>query len=146
MDISAIKTKLVTIQQGISGIKRAYANGPKALPGTDLPLFVNFVGPGARENPFGAGDIDHETRDFLMRLYVTPAQSGVDGEAEKTVEAFLPPVYAAFDAQQLFGAVPFVRSAVISGDSGIIVLPYAGAQYLGVEFRLTVRAFRVVTY
>ena len=146
MNISTIKTELAKIQRAITGVKRAYENGPRGLPGTDLPLFVNFVGPGSRANPFGQGDTDHETRDFLMRLYVCPAQNGLDGEAEKEVETYLPLVYAAFDLKDLLISVTFVRFAVISGDSGISVLSYAGENYLGCEFRLTVSAFRAVTY
>ncbi len=144
MDISAIKTRLVEIQESIDGITRAYDNGPASLPETDLPLFVNFAG-GQNLEP-GSGDTIHEARDFLMRLYVSNAQSGLDGEAEAEVEQYIAPVYSAFDQEMLLSAIPFVRDAVIVSDGGVVVLPYAGVQFLGIEFRLRVRAFRPATY
>lgn len=144
MDISAVKTRLVEIQEAIEGISRAYTQGPASLPETDLPLFVNFSG-GQILEP-GAGDELYESRDFLMRLYVCATQSGLDGEAEAQVEAYIQPVYAAFDQEMLLAAVPFVRDAVIVSDNGVVVLPYAGVSFLGIEFRLRVRAFRPATY
>lgn len=146
MDIPAIKTQLVTIQTAIPGIQRAYANGPKALPETDLPLFVNFVGPGQRATPWDAGDTQHETRTILMRMYVKNAQAGLDGEAELAVETLIKPIYDAFDSQSLLADLPFIRSAVIASDSGVIILPYASVPFVGVEFRLEVTAFRSTTY
>ena len=144
MDISSIKTRLAEIQESVDGISRAYAQGPSSLPETDLPLFVNFAGPSAREA--GDGDTIYESRDFLMRLYVVPAQSGLDGEAESQVEEYISSIYSAFDAEQLLAAVPFVINAVIVSDGGVVVMPYAGVQFLGIEFRLRVRAFRPATY
>lgn len=137
-----VRNRLAEIQRGVTGVKRAYAFAPQSLPESDLPLFCTFTGP-ATIAPLGETLIE-ETRAWLMRLYVKPVQAGYDGEAEKAVDEFLLSVRAAFLSHPLLGngtkdsALSFVERAVWMGDSGIQVLPYAGQNYLGVEFRLNI--------
>lgn len=154
MDISAIKTRLAEIQAAISNIKRAYANAPFSIPEGDLPLFINFTGPSQNDyDIYGDGEIN-ETRDFLMRLYVAPIEQGLSGEAEKAVEPFFPLVYAAFGARPGLSSATTghtspldgVKYSFIVSDGGISVLPFAGANYIGAEFKLRVQAVQSYTY
>lgn len=137
-----VRNRLAEIQRSVLGVKRAYAYAPQSLPESDLPLFCTFTGP-ATIAPLGETLIE-ETRTWFMRLYVKPVQAGYDGEAEKAVDEFLLSVRDAFLFHPLLGngtkdsALPFVERAVWLGDSGIQVLPYAGQNYLGAEFRLNI--------
>lgn len=135
-----IRQRLADIQAAVSGVKRAYTRAPQALADSDLPAFCTFAGP-ATVAILSEG-LAEETRTWLMRLYVKPILSGIDGEAEKAVEPFLLSVRNAFLAHPLLGngtkdsALPFVEKAVWLGDSGVQVIGFAGQQYLGVEYRL----------
>lgn len=137
-----VRNRLAEIQRSVPGVKRAYAFAPQLLPESDLPLFCTFTGP-ATVAPLGETLIE-ETRTWLMRLYVKPVQAGYDGEAEKAVDEFLLSVRDAFLSHPLLGngmkdsALPFVERAIWQGDSGIQILPYAGQNYLGAEFRLNI--------
>jgi hypothetical protein len=146
MDITAVKTRLTEIQAAITGVKRAYVNAPMSIPEEDLPLFMNYTGPAANDyDLYGDGEIN-EAREFVMRLYVAPIQSGLSGEAEAKVEPFFPLVYAAFAARPgLSSAVtghtsPLagIKFAFITADGGVSVLPFAGGNFIGAEFRIRV--------
>jgi len=161
MNIAAVKERLALIEAGgedsqhqpvtgIANVKKAYANGPASLPDADLPLFVNFVGPTRQVLNIG-GMFFRESRIFNCRLYVTPVQSGIDGEAEGRVEPFLDSGMQQFMAHQALGdgepadLIEGIFKIEYTGDSGIQVMRYAGTDYLGVEFRVAVDAISEIT-
>lgn len=156
MNIDAIKDRLALIQEGgvdsqsqpvagITGIKRAYAQGPASLPESDFPLFVNFTGPTLSFQSIG-GTFYREKRQFNCRLYVAPVLKGIDGEAERKVEPFIEPSMRQFLKHASLGdgepadLIAGVFTFSYLGDTGITVLNYAGSPYLGVEFRVAVEA------
>jgi hypothetical protein len=152
LTISTVKTRLSYIQAAISGVKRAFVDAPMSLAEADLPLFCTFLGPATNDyEEFGDGEV-LSARDYLMRLYVAPVQSGEDGEAEKAVETFVAPVYAAFQARPGLSSATTGHTAPLAGvmkswiisDNGAAVLPFAGVNFLGVEFRL--RVWEVASY
>ena len=140
MSIKAVATRLVLIQKGIDGVRRAYDldNMPNKLQASLLPAVVNFPG----ETTYGwgvAGDII-ETRVWHMRLYVTPAQMPIDAAKKAArVEPFFRRFVVAFaDAQQL-NDLGDVQWAWIGEDGGLIAMQYADEWFAGIEFRLTVK-------
>ncbi len=140
--IDQIRQRLAEIQAAVSGVKRAYTRAPQALADSDLPAFCTFAG-GSVINPISETLIE-ETRTWLMRLYVKPILSGIDGEAEKAAEEFLIQVRNTFLSHPQLGkgtkdaVLSFVEKVVWLGDNGIQILPYAGQNYLGVEFRVNI--------
>lgn len=131
MSIDAIKTQLANTQEGVTGVKRAFAQAPNTLSPADLPAFVNFTGAAEYSGAsFGAQRIE---RNYLMRLFVAPVSRGIGGEGERLVEPFFERVRAAFPASTLDGKVV---KAQLAGDTGVSVLPFGGVEYLGIEFRL----------
>lgn len=143
MSVAAIKDRLKTIQETITGIQRAYDNGPKGLPPSDLPCFVNFTGPATDDWRALGSDHDVETRLYVMRLYVRPDTSGIDGEAEAACEPFFPLVRDTFASRPMLGLGQINTGlagvdAVFLGDQGTQLLRYDGVDYIGVEFRLQV--------
>jgi hypothetical protein len=144
--VNTIKNRLADIAKTVSGIKRAYAEAPASLPESDFPAFIPFVGPVTAFEYVGEA-YAYETRTYNLRLYVKPVQAGYSGEAEKAVEPFLTSVRDVFLSHPEFGLgvydtqIPYVEPAKWLGDGGIVVLPFAGANYLGVEFRISAKVF-----
>ena len=151
--VTAIKDRLAEIQEQITGVNRAYANGPKSLPGTDLPIFVNFTGPANTDlTGMGSGS-GEEARTILMRLYVSAAQQGIDGEAEARCEPFFERVRDKLAARPSLGLaledsgpMAGIMRASFLGDNGVVVMRYAGQDYIGIEFRIQIEAIFEVTY
>jgi hypothetical protein len=148
--LNALKTRLAAIAATVSGLRRAYAEAPASLAPGDLPIFIPFVGP---VSAFGriSDQLAEETRTYNLRLYVKPVQAGYDGEAERAVEPFLTSLRDAFLAHPALGLgsassqIPFIESMTWLGDGGIVVLPFAGENFLGAEFRLSVKAIVQIT-
>jgi hypothetical protein len=142
--ISVIKTRLAEIARTVAGVKRAYAEAPQSLPASDLPIFVSFAGPVTAFSNLGE-QLGEETRTYLLRLYVKPIQQGYDGEAEKAAEPFLDSVRDKFLSHPALGLgteaaqIAFVEKMTWQGDGGLAVLPFAGENYLGAEFRISVQ-------
>ena len=147
--MSEIRERLADIQKTVSGVKRAYVLAPQSLADSDLPAFCTFAGP-AVITPI-AETIVEETRTWLMRLYVRPVLQGIDGEAEKEVEPYLTSVRNVFLSHPLLGkgtkdsVLSWVEKAAWLGDSGIQILSFAGQNYLGIEFRLSLTVIVPVT-
>lgn len=149
--IADIKARLAAIEKTITGVKRAYANGPASLPDTDFPVFVNFTG-AASQTPYSGDGLVRRVREYLLRLYVAPAQTGLDGAIETKTAGLIEPVYAAFGAHPVLGhsaalpALAGVASARLTADSGPARLAYANTDYIGVEFRLSVTTFEAAEF
>jgi hypothetical protein len=152
--ITDVKTRLSEIQAAISGVRKAFVDAPPSIVEADLPLCMNFSGPATNDYEiFGDGEA-LQARDYTMRLYVTPIQAGESGEAEKAVEGFLPLVYGAFFSRPGLSSATAGHTSPLAGvvnsfilsDSGVTVLPFAGASFLGIEFKLRVRENISFTY
>ena len=143
--INTIKTRLAEVALTVSGVKRAYAEAPKALPEGDMPILVSFVGPVTSFEKHG-DEMAEETRTFMLRLYVKPVGAGYDGDAELAVEPFVTSVRDTFLSHPKLGLgtyvsqIPFVTLMRWLGDGGISTFQYAGNSYIGIEFRISVSA------
>lgn len=142
MIIAATKAQLSSIVLETPGVKQVYAYAPQNIPNADLPLAVIFTG--ANTWTTISDDLAEETRTYLIRLYVTPIQSGYDGEAERRVEPFLESLRAVILKHPRLGnsmpggTIDYILRVVYNGDTGITILPYAGQNYLGVESKVAV--------
>jgi len=137
-DIAAIKTQLAAIEETIDGVQRAEAYAPRTINAADLPMFLNFTAQGQYAGIGPASDADLDTRTLLLRLYVKPAGSGIDGEAEAACEPFFARVKAAFADKPRLNRTCMV--ATLTGDGGVQILLYQGQPYIGIEFTMEVRA------
>lgn len=146
MSVVTVKSRLARIQAAIAGVRRAYAQAPLSLPDSDLPAFVNFTGAATHESRVGGADVDAETRQYLMRLYVRKSGQGIEGEAERLCEPYFDLVRDAFMARPGLEQLDHVQLARLLGDSGVSALSYAGEMYIGIEFRLQVMELLSVTY
>lgn len=143
--LQLIKTRLTEIADSVDGVKRSYSQSPMTLPNADLPAIVCFTGP-VLSSVRLSDSLMEETRKFILRLYVTSIQSGYDGDAERKVEPFFTSVRDTFLKHPGLGlgtsgsALRFVEKMAWAGDGGVMVLPFAGDQYLGTEFNLSVKS------
>lgn len=146
MSVVTVKARLARIQGKIAGVRRSYAQAPLSLPDSDLPCFVNFSGAATHDSRIGGADVDAETRQYLMRLYIKQLGQGIDGEAERLCEPFFDLVRDTFMGRPGLEQLNNVQWARLLGDSGAGVMAYAGTSYIGIEFRLQVMELVAVTY
>jgi hypothetical protein len=151
LTVGALKERLAQIGRTVVGVKRAYAYAPKSLAGSDLPALLVFTGPGGGQ--LAASDTYLDERGYLLRLIVRPVQSGVDGEAERACEPFFEPFRTALLSHAGLGLglpdagpLPGVLGVRYDGDSGTAVFVYAGQEYVGIEFRVSVTQMVEVNY
>lgn len=142
MTVSAIATRLKTIQEGIAGVKKAHdltktAGPPNRLPSDYLPTVINV--PGEASYNVTPADLKYETRLWFMLLYVAPIQAPHE-IAQRLAEAapFLDSFEAEFLALPTLGGLDGVTEAIYLGDGGITFLNYAGVDYTGIEFRVRI--------
>lgn len=143
MSVATVKTRLAEIGKQIEGVRRAEAEPPRQLPPGDLPFFTVFTGPATFDWRSLGADYDQATRQYILRLYVKPKAAGLDGEVERLCQPFFERVRDAFARKPALGLgaidtqLPGV-DALLLNDSGVAVLPYAGDEFIGIEWRLQV--------
>lgn len=145
MTISAVKSRLAEIALTAAGVVRTYANAPASISPSDAPALVVFSSAASWSAESESLGVDE--RAYLLRLYAAPIVTGYDYEAEMRVETLIENLRNAMLAHPHLGngtagsALPNVRGAEYGGDTGVIVLQYAGAQYIGAELRVTVSEY-----
>jgi len=141
MSVDTIKAQLPLLWMQIPGIKNALENAPNSLIGLDLPLALSFPGSARYDKAKIGNNMIVETRNWLMRLYVAPVQSGVPGEAESLPSQYIWPVAEFFNARPSLGGLPGMQNAMITADTGLVVRGYGSGDqsgaYVCVEFTLT---------
>ena len=146
MSVETVKARLATIQAGITGVRRAYAEVPNSITAADMPLFVTLTGPANHDWQALGSDQDKEQRTYRMRLFVMPLGQGYPGEGENAAEPFFTRVRDTFSARPGLEGLTGVQSATLIGDSGLVVLDFQEQQYWGIEFELQVVEYVEVTY
>ncbi len=135
----------------------AKAQAPSSLTETDLPTWI-FI-PLNATYPVPPDQTDdrlaRETRDFDLRLYVTIAQSGIDGEAQRKVEPYLD--YGRDHIQRhvrLWDGNPYhevlgLQRAYLVRDSGVATLRYGSEDkplFVGISYTVRVECLNEVLY
>lgn len=153
-----IKANLALLEKTIPDITTAYESTPFSIADTDLPAFVNLVGPTQSKRVVsGAPNPRMEiARMFFVRLYGTHVESGMSGEAESRLVPFLDTVPPYLQKAQGMGdgsgdkdkLVPFIKGVEYQGDNGIQVMPAFDPkeQYLGIEWRFLITYHIPFTY
>jgi hypothetical protein len=137
VSVETVRQALADIQASLASVKRSYVYGPATLPPGDLPCFVNFTSIATFDWVTLGSDFNRETRIYLMRLFVRQVGQGIDGEAEELCSSFFPEIRDLFASRPSLGEVPNIMASTLLGDSGISVLAYAGEQFIGIEWRIS---------
>lgn len=147
MSISTVTARCATVQEDITGIKKAFsfAETPDNLQTATVPCFTNFPGAATYE---GAGT-GHavEMRTYQMMLWLAPVSWPADAARHaKSIQGYINLVRNAFLGRPGLGGLQHVRRASLTGDSGPQVQGYAGIDYLSITFSLEVTEQVKVTY
>jgi hypothetical protein len=141
MSLETIKQALPALWLQVQGVKNALPEAPNSLTGIDLPLALCFPGNAQYSKSKLGNNFIVENRTWRMRLYVAPAMSGVPGEAESLPEPYFVRVQEFFNARPTLGGIVGMQNALLTADSGTIVLRYNNGgqvdQYIGIEFTMT---------
>jgi len=135
----------------------AKAQAPMSLTETDLPTWI-FI-PLAATYPYPPDQtmerLAQETRDFDIRLYVTIAQTGIDGEAQRKVQPYMDigrdhiqKHVRLWDGDPYHEVEGLQRSYLIR-DSGPATLRYSAADktpFLGISYTVRVECLNAIDY
>jgi len=135
----------------------AKAQAPMSLTESDLPTWIFLPGRATYANPpqQTIDKADKETRDFDIRLYVTIAQTGIDGEAQRRVQPYvdigrnhIQRHVRLWDGDPYHEVVGLQRAWLIN-DSGVATLKYGVADkplYLGINYTVRVECLNAIDY
>lgn len=123
---------------------RASDPPPDKLDTAQLPAAWVFTGPAVDE--WSGHTLGQVTRQYAVQVAVLPVGQSTPGQREQRTRPFVEAVRARLAANpQLGGGVPWLLRASITGDSGLVLLPEFGGNYIGFELRLeTLEAVRVI--
>ena len=129
MSYADAKAEIVTILEGIDGIKRVYPNPPNTL--QDLPCFIIYP---AGVEPDDRPNWPVDLYSVLMRL---AAHDSDWDQAAAVIEAKRQLVVTTFRSNKQLGGF----ATVISGPRAdpAVQFPYGDRAYLGMDFTLTIR-------
>lgn len=130
------------------GLRRAHGAPPNSVIPGDLPALINLPGP-MTLTPAGSdeyGDEDLEERQYDILLLVVPRAAGTPGEGFNLVTPWFAKMAKFFSSRQSLGTGNALR-VVLRGDSGITQpIVYAGQDYYGIRFQVTITGMRRSTY
>jgi len=151
--IDAITTQLAALEEGITGVTKAFAfdETPNALETAILPCMTNV--PGEAEytdaaEQFGAA-VMVETREYEAWLWYAPVQRPPDALRQAGgIQTLIEAVKAYFLARPTLGGLRYCWRARLVGDSGPVVSAYASGatEYSAVGFRFVIEYLTGVTY
>lgn len=138
MSISAVITAMQAIHGAISGVTTAPTAVPGALNTADLPMVLMLPGSASWLNLTTDQTLGRQQRDYLVQVYVAPIAQGqgVD-EGYQDVVTLLQSFGATYVAD-ITGGGAFEQMRIIR-DSGHQVLQYAGVDYHGFIYTLTIK-------
>jgi hypothetical protein len=146
-DVDVVLPLLATIEAAITGVQTAYSSPPDSI--MDLPAFVNLAGPATID--YAAGDDDtgveaYENRDYTLILLVAPFMTGISGEKYADLTPYFALVRNKFMAYQKLMTAKALQ-VIWRGDAGSQnTITYAGVQYYGIRFAVTIRGRVRITY
>lgn len=155
MTVSAVRSRLVTVQENITGVKKAYRHVPRVIQPSEVPAFITFTGSstydmaGYGEEEFG------EPRLYRMVLFIQEVGAGSEGKAEAAAEPYIELVQDYFNARpgieddSATAPRESVFDAQLVGDDGIQFRQYPpgdGQMYVAIEFRLLVTEIKDISY
>lgn len=139
MTVETVKTRLVTICDGIDGVNGA-SRDPRNVVGAEFPWCVVLAGPAGYRNGSSLGN---EEREYRLILIVQAWAQGPEYEAEELAEPFFERFRDEFmentgldtgNNDPLVG----VQNSQIIRDTGVSDVILAGVTYSGIEFVIQV--------
>lgn len=147
MTIALVLQRLAAVNELIAtaaGGADVPAEPPRALSPGNLPVFVTVPGKTLKRTAEQACQVRVE-REYHVRLYACSVQQGTEGEAMALCLPFFDLVPNEYDSRPYLVIEPAhpdpptgLKRCNMTRDSGLAVMPWGNAAYLGVEWVLTV--------
>lgn len=135
MSISSIVAALQAKHALISGVTSAPATYPASLNAVGLPCALTFPGPAVWDEQT-VGHMEQK-RTFIVRVYVAPIAQGLGvDQGYQACLTLLESFGQAYQSDRSLGGA--VEDVFKVEDDGVQVYPFAGADFHGFEFRLSI--------
>jgi hypothetical protein len=136
--IEDICTALADIGGMATGIRTAFDPPPPNLESGALPALYVFTGGGIPDDKLPGSKLVQMTRTLRVQVAVLPTGMGDPKTRETQCRPLLDALYAAIWAHPRLNKLARVRSARVTSDSGIVLLPEWGMRFIGFEVRVEV--------
>lgn len=146
MTIATVLAALVTTEETVDGLAKAYPYPPASLQRVNLPCAINLP-TNARHSKIADG-YKVEERDYLIMVACVRRSEKKPDEIFQFAGGILDPFINALEgAPKLGGGDSEVQQAIVTSDTGIVTFEYEGSseRYVGFEVTLAVTSKRVVT-
>lgn len=127
-----------------TGISIAYPSLPASL--TTLPAICYFVGQQTYQPFRDSEDVKVESTLIVVRLSEAAITTGIPGEVEERVKSRIPLIRDELLSHPSIGGTAGILRAVLTGSSGVKSVTFAGENFAGCEWKLTVERIIQVTY
>lgn len=146
-DIEATIQRMADIanaEKATTGIAIAYPDNPASL--TTLPSVNYFVGQQIYEPYRDSEDVKLEKTTIFVRVYVDHVAQGIPGEVESRVKHIIPLFRDSLLSHPTLEGLDYILRAVVETSSGIRMLMYAGENFAGCEWKMTIERIVEVNY
>lgn len=150
MSVDTTRPRIIAMWGQVTGVKKVFANIPRALNRAELPGVIVFPGESTYED--FASDLTLENRIYRSWLVIDEALLGTEGQAEIDADPWFERVRSHFVGHpglELDSTAPpqdIVFDTTFEGDSGFTIRPYGSKQYGVIEFRLRVNELADIAY
>lgn len=147
MSIETVPPAIVVIGEGVSGILTAKDPPPAQIDTAQLPCLFVFTGEASCDwELLGDPDVGVESRTYRVQVAVVPRNQATPETRETRCRPLIGAVRDALASRPSLGGVTGVLNSVVTGDSGVAILPEYEAKFIGFEVRLEVTEIIARTY
>lgn len=129
---------VTTLGAAVSGIKRAFDPPPPKLDSADLPALWCFTGAAVNDDEELGEDLILTRRSFRVQVAIIATGQGNPATREQLCRPLIEAVREKYYTTSSLRNLAWIQDVRVLGDSGIVVLPEYGGQFIGFEVRLEV--------
>jgi hypothetical protein len=127
-----------TLGAAVTGITLAVDPPPPKLDTANLPALWAFTGPAVNDDEVLGEGMILTSRSIRVQVAVIPLGRGDPATRESLCRPLLEAVREKYYTTSSLRSLAWIQDVRVMGDSGIVVLPEYGSQYIGFEVRLEV--------
>ena len=133
--IGEICYRAAQIGGAVSGITSWNDPPLSAYDTAHLPTLYVLLGQAVNGRELGSG-LTLETRQLRIQVPVSFVTASTPQQIETESRALIPALKTAFLARPNLGGLDGIQDVMVLGDSGTIILPEYGGQFIGFEIRI----------
>ena len=136
--IDDVSKRIVQIAGTVAGIKRTYDPAPPNMLSDDLVCSWVFTDPAQYLDFEDDENVIQTVRIFRIQTACLTIAQGDPYNRETIVRPLIDTMVRKFQGYSTLNNLSFVRSHRVVSDSGVVILPEYGGQFIGFEVRLSV--------